>query len=97
MVGVLIEVPVMLSVVYLVKRSAGWYQAGAQRYKSSVLFLLNCAERDPDESPPCGVAHQGLAPVHPHASGEHAAVVGLNGDLFGSSPREWGTPHWCGS
>jgi arsenite transporter len=30
-VGVLIEVPVMLSVVYLVKRSAGWYQAGAQR------------------------------------------------------------------
>ncbi len=30
-VGVLIEVPVMLSVVYLVKRSAGWYQAGAGR------------------------------------------------------------------
>ena len=30
-VGVLIEVPVMLSVVYLVKRSAGWYQAGARR------------------------------------------------------------------
>ena len=30
-VGVLIEVSVMLSVVYLVKRSAGWYQAGAQR------------------------------------------------------------------
>jgi ACR3 family arsenite transporter len=30
-VGVLIEVPVMLSVVYLVKRSAGWYQSGAQR------------------------------------------------------------------
>ena len=30
-VGVLIEVPVMLSVVYLVKRSAGWYEAGAQR------------------------------------------------------------------
>ncbi|MBI5889954.1 MAG: ACR3 family arsenite efflux transporter [Nitrosomonadales bacterium] len=29
-VGVLIEVPVMLSVVYLVKRSAGWYQAGMQ-------------------------------------------------------------------
>lgn len=29
-VGVLIEVPVMLSVVYLVKRSAGWYQAGAR-------------------------------------------------------------------
>jgi ACR3 family arsenite transporter len=27
-VGVLIEVPVMLSVVYLVKRSQGWYQAG---------------------------------------------------------------------
>jgi hypothetical protein len=26
-VGVLIEVPVMLSVVYLVKRSAGWYQS----------------------------------------------------------------------
>ncbi len=30
-VGVLIEVPVMLSVVYLVKRSAGWYQVGLQR------------------------------------------------------------------
>ncbi len=30
-VGVLIEVPVMLSVVYLVKRSRGWYEAGAQR------------------------------------------------------------------
>jgi ACR3 family arsenite transporter len=32
-VGVLIEVPVMLSVVYLVKRSEGWYQAGARRIK----------------------------------------------------------------
>lgn len=30
-VGVLIEVPVMLSVVYLVKRSKGWYEAGVQR------------------------------------------------------------------
>jgi len=30
-VGVLIEVPVMLSVVYLVKRSAAWYQLGVQR------------------------------------------------------------------
>ncbi len=30
-VGVLIEVPVMLSVVYLVKRSEGWYLAGARR------------------------------------------------------------------
>jgi ACR3 family arsenite transporter len=27
-VGVLIEVPVMLSVVYLVKRSQGWYEQG---------------------------------------------------------------------
>jgi len=27
-VGVLIEVPVMLSVVYLVKRSQGWYEKG---------------------------------------------------------------------
>jgi ACR3 family arsenite transporter len=27
-VGVLIEVPVMLSVVYLVKRSEGWYETG---------------------------------------------------------------------
>jgi ACR3 family arsenite transporter len=27
-VGVLIEVPVMLSVVYLVKRSQGWYERG---------------------------------------------------------------------
>ncbi|MDP2759705.1 MAG: ACR3 family arsenite efflux transporter [Sideroxyarcus sp.] len=30
-VGVLIEVPVMLSVVYLVKRSQGWYEAGGKR------------------------------------------------------------------
>lgn len=30
-VGVLIEVPVMLSVVYLVKRSQGWYQDGVQQ------------------------------------------------------------------
>ena len=30
-VGVLIEVPVMLSVVYIVKRSQGWYEADAQR------------------------------------------------------------------
>ena len=30
-VGVLIEVPVMLMVVYLVKRSAAWYQSGVQR------------------------------------------------------------------
>jgi ACR3 family arsenite transporter len=30
-VGVLIEVPVMLSVVHLVNRSAVWYQSGAQR------------------------------------------------------------------
>jgi ACR3 family arsenite transporter len=30
-VGVLIEVPVMLSVVYLVKRSQGWYESGVQR------------------------------------------------------------------
>ena len=30
-VGVLVEVPVMLSVVYLVKRSKGWYQSGVQR------------------------------------------------------------------
>jgi ACR3 family arsenite transporter len=29
-VGVLIEVPVMLSVVYLVKRSEGWYRAGLE-------------------------------------------------------------------
>jgi ACR3 family arsenite transporter len=30
-VGVLIEVPVMLSVVHIVKRTAGWYQAGQAR------------------------------------------------------------------
>ena len=29
MVGVLIEVPVMLSVVWIVNRSKGWYEAGA--------------------------------------------------------------------
>jgi ACR3 family arsenite transporter len=30
-VGVLIEVPVMLTVVHLVNRSAMWYQSGSQR------------------------------------------------------------------
>jgi len=30
-VGVLIEVPVMLSVVFLVKRTEGWYQSGVQQ------------------------------------------------------------------
>ncbi len=29
MVGVLIEVPVMLSVVWIVNRSKGWYERGA--------------------------------------------------------------------
>lgn len=29
-VGVLVEVPVMLSVVYLVKASRGWYEGGAE-------------------------------------------------------------------
>jgi ACR3 family arsenite transporter len=29
-VGVLVEVPVMLSVVHLVRRSRGWYERGAQ-------------------------------------------------------------------
>ena len=28
-VGVLVEVPVMLSVVWIVNRSKGWYEAGA--------------------------------------------------------------------
>jgi ACR3 family arsenite transporter len=31
-VGVLVEVPVMLSVVGIVKRSRGWYEVGAMRY-----------------------------------------------------------------
>ena len=30
-VGVLVEVPVMLSVVHIVRRSRGWYEAGAAR------------------------------------------------------------------
>jgi ACR3 family arsenite transporter len=30
-VGVLVEVPVMLSVVRIVKASRGWYEAGAQK------------------------------------------------------------------
>ncbi|HEY8125807.1 MAG TPA: arsenical-resistance protein, partial [Methylocystis sp.] len=30
-VGVLIEVPVMLSVVWIVNRSKGWYERGALR------------------------------------------------------------------
>ena len=30
-VGVLIEVPVMLSVVWIVNRSQGWYERGATR------------------------------------------------------------------
>ena len=31
-VGVLVEVPVMLSVVHIVRRSRGWYEAGAARH-----------------------------------------------------------------
>ena len=30
-VGVLVEVPVMLTIVAMVKRSRGWYEAGARR------------------------------------------------------------------
>ena len=36
-VGVLVEVPVMLSVVWLVKRSRGWYERGSER--ESVLAM----------------------------------------------------------
>ena len=36
-VGVLIEVPVMLSVVWIVNRSKGWYEAGANRAVASDL------------------------------------------------------------
>jgi len=31
--------------------------------------------------------------VHPHACGEHALAAHLAGDVAGSSPRMWGTPH----
>jgi len=31
-VGVLVEVPVMLSVVHIVRASRGWYEAGAVRH-----------------------------------------------------------------
>jgi ACR3 family arsenite transporter len=34
-VGVLIEVPVMLSVVHLVKRSQGWYEAGKTNWQKA--------------------------------------------------------------
>jgi ACR3 family arsenite transporter len=33
-VGVLVEVPVMLSVVHIVRRSRGWYETGAALHKS---------------------------------------------------------------
>ena len=35
-VGVLVEVPVMLSVVRIVNRTRGWYEAGAQRRSGRV-------------------------------------------------------------
>jgi ACR3 family arsenite transporter len=34
-VGVLIEVPVMLSVVWIVNRSKGWYEAGGAQARRS--------------------------------------------------------------
>ena len=30
-------------------------------------------------------------PVHPHACGEHCIAYTTNSELFGSSPRLWGT------
>ena len=36
-VGVLIEVPVMLSVVWIVNRSQGWYETGAKKPASERL------------------------------------------------------------
>jgi arsenite transporter len=36
-VGVLVEVPVMLSVVKIVKASRGWYEAGANQPAADVL------------------------------------------------------------
>ena len=36
-VGVLVEVPVMLSVVKIVKSSRGWYEAGAGQHSADVL------------------------------------------------------------
>src|SRR5687767_838990 len=34
---------------------------------------------------------QRLGSVHPHACGEHSAIVNSVKTLFGSSPRMWGT------
>jgi ACR3 family arsenite transporter len=39
-VGVLIEVPVMLSVVHLVRRSRGWYEQGAARRRADSRRLM---------------------------------------------------------
>jgi arsenite transporter len=43
-VGVLIEVPVMLSVVHIVNRSRGWYERGALVKRASVLAQSNRGE-----------------------------------------------------
>ena len=48
-VGVLIEVPVMLSVVWIVNRSQGWYETGAktptsERLSTPVHSLVACGQ-----------------------------------------------------
>ena len=39
----------------------------------------------------CGVLAWRLAPVHPHARGEHATTTADTSAASGSSPRTWGT------
>ncbi len=71
-VGVLVEVPVMLSVVYLVKLSRGWYEAGAEARRGhqegstdvSVTIYHN---------PACGTSRNTLAMIR--QSGEEPEVI----------------------
>ena len=70
-VGVLVEVPVMLSVVYLVKASRGWYEAGAESAR--------CGQGGPIMSvtiyhnPACGTSRNTLAMIR--QSGEEPEVI----------------------
>ena len=71
-VGVLVEVPVMLSVVYLVKASRGWYEAGADSVRHgqgggaamTVTIYHN---------PACGTSRNTLAMIR--QSGEEPEVI----------------------
>ena len=69
-VGVLVEVPVMLSVVRIVRRSRGWYEAGA---KAAPLGRASAGQEDRSAAPGGGSRREDvMAPSeHMEAPGRH--------------------------